>query len=83
MDTYCLLKQRFGFENYIRDVNIRTHRIILSKMRISNHRLAKYKFMYLLNSSGSTIKDVARHIKHAQHSFSQDISLRLILHIAK
>ena len=40
MDTYCLLKQRFGFENYIRDVNIRTHRIILSKMRISNHRLA-------------------------------------------
>ena len=48
----------------------------------------KNKFMYLLNSSGSTIKDVARfffiqHIKHAQHSFSQDISLRLILYIAK
>ena len=124
MDTYCLLKQRFGFENYIRDVNIRSHRIILSKMRISNHRLAietgrfsktprnerlclfckannnfseiedeqhvllrcsryteirkdlfdrvrkccpridllndENKFMYLLNSSGSTIKDVAR-----------------------
>ena len=124
MDTYCLLKQRFGFENYIRDVNIRTHRIILSTMRISNHRLAietgrfsktprnerlclfckannnfseiedeqhvllrcsryteirkdlfdrvrkccptidllndENKFMYLLNSSGSTIKDVAR-----------------------
>ena len=38
MDTYCLLKQRFGFENDIRDVNIRTHRIILSKMIISNHR---------------------------------------------
>ena len=124
MDTHCLLKQRFGFEYYIRDVNIRIHRIILSKMRISNHRLAietgrfsktpqnerlclfckannnfseiedeqhvllrcsryteirrdlfdrvrkccpridllndENKFMYLLNSSGSTIKDVAR-----------------------
>ena len=111
-------------KNYIRDVNIRTHRIILSKMRISNHRLAietgrfsktprnervclfckannnfseiedeqhmllrssrytkirrdlfdrvrkccpridllndENKFMYLLNSSDSTIKDVAR-----------------------
>ena len=40
MDTYCLLKQRFGLENYIRDVNISVHRKIISKMRISNHRLA-------------------------------------------
>ena len=134
MDTYCLLKQRFGFENYIRDVNIRTHRIILSKMRISNHRLAietgrfsktprnerlclfckannnfseiedeqhvllrcsryteirkdlfdrvrkccptidllndENKFMYLLNSSGSTIKDVARFFHSAYKASS-------------
>ena len=40
MDTYCLLKQRFGLENYISDVKKRAHRIILSKIRISNHRLA-------------------------------------------
>ena len=40
MDTYCLLKQNIGLENYISDVNIRGHRIVLSKMRISNHRLA-------------------------------------------
>ena len=40
MDTYCLMKQRFGLENYIRDVNIRAHRISLTKIRISNHRLA-------------------------------------------
>ena len=36
MDTYCLLKQRFGLENYISDVKKRAHRIILSKIRISN-----------------------------------------------
>ena len=36
MDTYCLMKQRFGLENYVRDVNI----ISLTKIRISNHRLA-------------------------------------------
>ena len=40
MDTDCLLKQRFGLENYISDVEKRAHRIILSKIRISNHRLA-------------------------------------------
>ena len=40
MATYCLLKQRFGVENYIRDVDKRTHRIIISKMRIRNTRLA-------------------------------------------
>ena len=40
MDTYYLLKQRFGSENYISDVKKRAHRIILSKIRISNHRLA-------------------------------------------
>ena len=40
MDTYCLLKQRFGIENYISDVKNRAHRIIISKIRISNHRLA-------------------------------------------
>ena len=47
----------------------------------------KSKFMYLLNSSGSTIKDVARFFHSAQHAqlsfFFQDISLRLMLHIAK
>ena len=123
-DVNVMIKQMFGFENYIRDVNIRTDRIIISKMRISNHRLAietgrfsktprnerlclfckannnfseiedeqhvllrcsryieirrdlfdrirkccpridllndENKLMYLLNSSGSTIKDVAR-----------------------
>ena len=37
MDTYCLLKQRFGLENYISDVKKRAHRIIISKVRISNH----------------------------------------------
>ena len=128
MDTYCLLKQNFGLENYISDVNIRKHRIVLSKMRISNHRLAietgrfpktprnerlcifckanniyeiedeqhvllrcskfndlrndlfdnvrntcpridllkdENKFLYLLNSSGSTIKHVARFVHSA------------------
>ena len=40
MDTYCLLKQRFGLENYTSDVKKRAHRIILPKIRISNHRLA-------------------------------------------
>ena len=39
METYCLQKQNFELENYISDVNIREHRIALSKMRISNHRL--------------------------------------------
>ena len=34
MDTYCLMKQRLGLENYIRDVNIRAHRISLTKIRI-------------------------------------------------
>ena len=128
METYCLLKQNFGLENYISDVNIREHRIALSKMRISNHRLAietgrfsktprnerlcifckanniyeiedeqhvllrcskfndlrndlfdnvrntcpridslndENKFLYLLNSSGSTIKNVARFVHSA------------------
>ena len=40
IDTYCLLNQRFGLENYIGDVKIRTRRMILSKIRISNHRSA-------------------------------------------
>ena len=40
MVTYCLLKQNFGLENYISDVNIRELRVVLSKMRISNHRFA-------------------------------------------
>ena len=40
MDTYCLMKQMFGLENYIRAVNVRAHRISLFKIRISNHRLA-------------------------------------------
>ena len=40
MDTYCLMKQRFGLENCVRDVNIRAHRISLTKIIISNHRLA-------------------------------------------
>ena len=40
MDTFCLLKQNFGQGNYINDIMIRAHRIILSNMRISNHRLA-------------------------------------------
>ena len=128
METYCLLKQNFGLENYISDVNIREHRIALSKMRISNHRLAietgrfsktprnerlcifckanniyeiedeqhvllrcskfndlrndlsdnvrntcpridslndENKFLYLLNSNGSTIKNVARFVHSA------------------
>ena len=124
MDTYCLLKQRFGFS----DVEKRAHRIILSKIRISHHRLAiemggfsktprkerfclyckadnfseiddqqhlllrcsrfseirtaffdhvrkscpridtlndENKFIYLLNSSGSTIKEVGRFLHSA------------------
>ena len=35
-----MLKQNFGRENYINDVRIRAHRIILSEMRISNHKFA-------------------------------------------
>ena len=40
METYCLLKQMFGLENYISDVKKRAHRIIISKIRISILRLA-------------------------------------------
>ena len=128
MDTYSLLKQRFRLENYISDVKKGAHRIILSKIRISNHRLAietgrfsktsrnericlhcktdnvseiddeqhlllrcsrfseirialfdhvrkscsridtlydENKFIYLLNSSGSTIKEVAKFLHSA------------------
>lgn len=40
LDTYSSVKQNFGMENYISDVKTRPHRITLTKMRISNHRLA-------------------------------------------
>ena len=40
MDTYCLMKQRFGLENFKRDLNIRADRTMLTKTRISNHILA-------------------------------------------
>ena len=46
MGTYCLLKQRFGYENNISDVEKRAHRIIIPKIRISNHRLAIETVMF-------------------------------------
>ena len=39
MDTYNSIQQRFGKEDYLSDITNRGHRIALTKLRISNHRL--------------------------------------------
>ncbi|MCU7800906.1 MAG: reverse transcriptase family protein [gamma proteobacterium symbiont of Lucinoma myriamae] len=40
MDTYSSFKDKFCFERYLVTVGNRAHRVIYTKMRISNHRLA-------------------------------------------
>ena len=47
MFTYCRVKQNFGFENYLTEVKNKDHRVAMTRMRTSAHKLMIEKGRYM------------------------------------